>query len=206
MEKIEMITTHNNRDRKLIGVYEDLGNIINRRKEKEEIRNDKWEEFYEKIETDDVRDLTKINERYIQIEEIMDGGFNIDINIDELEKVKRKKIYKNWESNENLKLKKVMKDINRLKNKADWIVQNRNKEMRLNINKEEIDWNKTFEFIMLRQDETTMETTTKNMKTRSYRIKNFITPFSFYQITKMSFNRDDYRWQQQQQQFDPGPA
>ncbi|RIA83195.1 hypothetical protein C1645_834176 [Glomus cerebriforme] len=54
-----------------------------------------------------------------------------------------------------------MKDINQLKNKADWLVQNRNKEMRLNINKEEIDWNKTFEFIILRQDETTMETTTK---------------------------------------------
>ncbi|RIA90126.1 hypothetical protein C1645_823747 [Glomus cerebriforme] len=59
-----------------------------------------------------------------------------------------------------------MKNINQLKNKADWLVQKRNKELRLNID--------TYDFIMLRNEEANLETSTKNSKIRSYRIKNLL--------------------------------
>ncbi|RIA89662.1 hypothetical protein C1645_824547 [Glomus cerebriforme] len=67
-----------------------------------------------------------------------------------------------------------MKNINQLKNKEDWMVQNRNKELRLNIDKDEIDWEKTYDFIMLRNKEAKLETSTKTSKVRSYRIKNLL--------------------------------
>ncbi|RIA84028.1 hypothetical protein C1645_859927 [Glomus cerebriforme] len=292
MKKIETITTHNNSNRKLIGVYEDLGIIINRRREENEIIKDKWDEMEEKFEIDEINKLKEINDRHIQIDNIMEGeeldklknkmkeefiinyyykddlkfiikdsrkmieikiirkngkienikikinskdatkngliaiilillmvkkadrceiiidmkkcninqilkkviyakerqiwninnqnyinkiidlleDFNIDIQIDELGKQK-KKGYKEIENVIEIlgeikvekwgtkiltkkfnafwkkkiidyNIRKVMKNINQLKNKAEWIVQNRNKELRLNFDKDEIDGRK----------------------------------------------------------------
>ncbi|RIA98306.1 hypothetical protein C1645_731762 [Glomus cerebriforme] len=85
-----------------------------------------------------------------------------------------------------------MKDINQLKNKAEWIVQSRNKEIRINIDKDEIDWNKTFNFIMLKNEELNLETTTKNMKRRSYRVKNFLEELpTLEMINKRNNNEED---------------
>ncbi|RIA83995.1 hypothetical protein C1645_742664 [Glomus cerebriforme] len=91
-------------------------------------------------------------------------------------------------------IRKVMKDINQLKNKAEWIVQSRNKELRMNIDKDEIDWNKTFNFIMLKNEELTFEMMTKNMKKRSYRIKNFLEELHTLElINKRNNNLDDIK-------------
>ncbi|RIA82149.1 hypothetical protein C1645_881200 [Glomus cerebriforme] len=68
-------------------------------------------------------------------------------------------------------IRKVMRDINQLRNKAEWMVQRRNKELRLNIDKDEIDWIKTFNFIMLKNEGSTLETT-KNFSQEN--IKKFI--------------------------------
>ncbi|RIA93772.1 hypothetical protein C1645_818960 [Glomus cerebriforme] len=81
MKKIELITTHNNINRKLVGVYKDLGVIINRREENNIIK-DKWEEIEENFDIEELNNLKEINERNIQIDNIMEG--------EELEKLKDK--------------------------------------------------------------------------------------------------------------------
>ncbi|RIA98067.1 hypothetical protein C1645_813309 [Glomus cerebriforme] len=82
MEQKKMITTHNNKNRKLVGVYEDLGIIINRRREENEIIKDKWDEIEDKFDIDEISNLKEINDRNIQIDTIMEG--------EELEKLKDK--------------------------------------------------------------------------------------------------------------------
>ncbi|RIA98043.1 hypothetical protein C1645_813262 [Glomus cerebriforme] len=145
----------------------------NKKKRKRRNKGDRWEELEEKFEAEEVREFKDINERNIIIDEIMERLENI--------KIKTKEVYlENYFRKESIKYiiydkKEIMSILEKDSEGEDGL------QFKINSKDEEKNY-------LIK--ETTMETTTKNMKKRCYRIKNFIKELPTMEILNRRSNKE----------------